>query len=436
MERLMRFESSSLSAIENNIQRNKQVILFLCFLASCSLILFNTPIGPVAKYVAIPALLIILFNYPIFDYLLFPLSFMDNAIGTVVFGRITFLWFYLLLLTLKHIRKKNLYLKVSSFIILAMASMYFLWGYSHFGLLKSIRYMLIIFCSMIISRRHKKNPDLLSLLLFVIYSSAILEAITLSFGLSGMTIEATERVTGIGWTDPNYTSSICLYGLCALINRSFDTTKQKLFQFVGCLLIVFGVFRSGSRSGLLAIGIVLIIRIMMINNMKARYSYVITLAIVVVVTLIFSRSGLVPLSKFNNIVERWKIVINALQSRNFDVATTHRLPLLISYWDFFINQNPIRVLFGGVIVGSESLLSQFGRVSHNVYMDYLLAFGFVGTIIMAYGFLKRTLGYFTLYRQTENRVYLALVEIKLSMLIIGVTLSMLTVEQWWFLAIV
>lgn len=413
----------------------RQKVLFVVYLLSIVITLFFPSLKSLGKYVLLPVSLVLMYRYPIFDFLIPSISIFDNEIGTMLFGKFTILLFYLAALFFKYMFRRKMKLRPMTLLVIVLASVYFMMGIGTYRM-NSIKYVIILLCTGLISYEYDMDEENLGLLLFALYMTAMLQAVTLSFGLTG-TIESAERTTGIGFRDPNYASAICVFGFCGLVNLSVRDGWKKALQLLGCILLILGVFRSGSRSGMLVILAAIVMRLFMIRGASKKVRYLLTLAVVGAIGAYLLGSGLVRIPNADNLLRRWTLTFSAMEAHDYGDATAHRATTAAYYWNYFIRQSPLRVLFGGNVVGSKELIAVgHGYVTHNVYLDYLLAFGFVFSAVFVYAFLKRTLRYYRAYRETDSTVFLSIAEIKVAMLLIGATLAMLQVYQWWFLAII
>jgi hypothetical protein len=119
-------------------------------------------------------------------------------------------------------------------------------------------------------------------------------------------------------------------------------------------------------------------------------------------------------------------------------ATADRTTITESYLNYYARQGIIRQLFGGNIIASPDLLTAVGSssVTHNVYLDYLMAFGAIGGLIMLGFFIFRTIQYFVKYEVTDILEYKAVFLMKISTLMFGITLAFLQVPLWWYVCFI
>ena len=211
----------------NNIPfyKNQENIWFVIFLLSAFILAVIPQTASVLKYSLIPLSIIALYKYDTFDYLIFPLSFLDNTIGTLIFGRLTIMLLYLMLLLCKLylFRLKQLKFRIIELMLIIITTAYYLFAYSEYSN-NSIKLIMIILCGTVIAKRSFSSKDKMRKLVNVIFLSSMLPAITLAFGFLG-NYKTTDRMSGIGFNDPNYSSFLCLMGLCVALN-SFEGGKK------------------------------------------------------------------------------------------------------------------------------------------------------------------------------------------------------------------
>lgn len=103
--------------------------------------------------------------------------------------------------------------------------------------------------------------------------------------------------------------------------------------------------------------------------------------------------------------------IMQLNAGGIDSATTDRSVLWKEHLDFFWNQdNLIRILFGGNYLTDRGMdYSKFSVVSHQVYVDALICFGLVGTVLYIVYIVHQLIRKWKVRRVSdENRLSFAL----------------------------
>lgn len=431
----MNINNLSLKSEDNGGQkiRNASFVLFGLF---CSLILILAYVKPLylpIKYFALPILLLLLCKYDLFDFIIFPLTIYDSVIGMYISNRYSLIWFYLAVLIVKLIytNSKSIKLNKIAFLNICLLILYFsifyLYGYG----MASIKIICIIFCSSLIAMRIRKDALYTKNIAYVIYTSSIINVIALLTGLTG-TIEGVSRQLGLGFTDPNYTSYVCALGLAVVLFMKSDKT----FSIISSILFILAILKTGSRAGFLITCLLILMKIALAKGIIKKVKIIFSMLIISALVFIF----ILPLisNDINNLVSRLVLMWDGFSAHNYGDATAGRSDIAQNYINYFKNQPFIRQLFGGNLVGSQQLLWQVGcnHVTHNTYLDYLLAFGILGSAAFLGTLTVSIITYYKKYRTTGEQSYLVISLIKVISLVFGVSLAFLQVNLWWFVALV
>jgi hypothetical protein len=415
--------------IDEYTSSRKESILIIAFTISAFIAITVPALGAIFKYAVIPIIMLALYKTDSFEFLLFPLCFLDNQIGTYVAGRLTLLWIYLAAMILRWLfSKRKLIIRKDRLLPLVILFSYFIFASFDFGF-NSLKMILVLFFFYQVSEQIQDNPQKLVKLYYVIIFSSLICALGLAFNLLGQGDAI--RSEGIGFSDPNYASFICLIGFCASINYKCKSKIAQIIFILFDLIFVFAIFRSGSRAGLIILVIVILLHIIMGKGITKRLKRL-SLISVISLTAIYIVFTMIDLPFVAGLIERWQYTFDTFQAGNMSRTTANRSDVFATYFSYYQNQNIFKILFGGNIIASSSLLSQSGgMVTHNVYLDYLMAFGAIGSIIMLYYNLKRIWQYYKKYVISGEPAYAAAVEIKLMAMVFGFTLAFATVNMWW-----
>ncbi len=427
-----RYRISNASGINDENRRER--FLIVTFIVSCALVILVPAVGPLIKFSVLPISLIALYRFDSFNYLLFPLTFLDNAMGTFLFGKFTLMLFYIAILLFKLITSGKRMPDLREMAFATVCVLFFVYAYGEYGN-NSIKMIIIILCMMIVGNKIKDDPRRLENLLFTVYTSSLLPALSFTFGLSG-TYKTTDRMAGLGYSDPNYASFICTQGLCALLNTKFKTKIGKVFQYLSVILIFVGIFRSGSRSGLLVAVSILLMKVVFTQGVGKKMR-IIVFSLAVAILILFIISNVIEIPYMEELLWRWERTFSSIESQDYTLATVNRSDIANAYMNHFANQSLLKQAFGFNIPGSPGLVAVAAdQVTHNVYIDFLMAFGVIGTIYIFFQFISRCMWYFRQYKDTSNPNFLTVFEMKLSMAIFGTSLAMLQVYSWWFVFLI
>ncbi len=174
--------------------------------------------------------------------------------------------------------------------------------------------------------------------------------------------------------DPNYFCMYFVMPILICIKRIISKSKLLLFYLAEALLILYSVFQTGSRGGLIGVLVgVFFAVILAIRGAKAKVAFIVTgiLAAVIVTTVIFP---MLP----EDIQERYTIedVVESRGTGRFDT------------WEYAIeytSENPIRLLKGSGLMSTYEIFSYTDRTdsgfAHNQLIQVLFDQGLIGLII-------------------------------------------------------
>ncbi len=181
--------------------------------------------------------------------------------------------------------------------------------------------------------------------------------------------------------DPNYAGfffDICIFAV--LILRPFHRWYVRIPLL---LVLYYFLLATNSMTAVLCNILCLLIYLILCYRKKAL--------IIILVLLIILPLGLMqvehiqPNSSFdvvNNLIIRVHEQIRYLDTGLFDKLTSDRTVIWQDYWNYFQNQNLVHKLFGGNVIVTMIIEDKFPIACHNVYLQGLLTFGFIGAIIV------------------------------------------------------
>jgi len=426
--------------VTDNLNKKFERILLFAFIATLTLAITVPSLSIVGKYVFVPILLIILFKYDSFVFLIFPLTFLENSLGVYLMGKVTIMWFYLFLFVSKLLLQRyEPTLKKDLIVPVIIVTLYFVIAILEYGT-QSIKSILVVILFYKISSEFKNDTNKLKDFNYVILLSSLMAAFCLVFGIKDLSFVETRfenlgviRATGIGFGDPNYTSFIVLLGLCVLINMS----SHKRFFDIGIILLmtmfIIAIFRSGSRAGLISVVIILIMKIATLKGFKNKIQALIGLSMLIALIVVLVKYVFIP-TNLEFLLTRWDETFYSLSMKDYNFTTANRSVIFSDYIGYLGSQDINKMLFGGNIVGSDSIKQiAGGAVTHCTYIDYVLAFGMIGGLIITYYQIRRTRLYYYLYKRTGESEYFTTLMMKVIALTFGISLAMLQVNLWWII---
>lgn len=206
----------------------------------------------------------------------------------------------------------------------------------------------------------------------------------------------------MAFTDPNYAGMFLSIGLyITIFKKDIFSTIFRFFIIVICLIAIFATVSSTAL--LCNIIILLILLLDVLSSYEGIYilltKYLIVFTVIVCI-LFYLQSLHIPL--IDRTFERFIDKINMFSSGSIENATTGRSDVWKEHLNYFWNQNNIfHFLFGGNYLTDRGFdISKFSIVSHQVYIDSLLTFGIVGTIMYVISIIKQL--FIKFIRRTEN----------------------------------
>lgn len=174
--------------------------------------------------------------------------------------------------------------------------------------------------------------------------------------------------------DPNYLS---LYINCAIFFTIILNKIPKFIKVIALCGLYFCLLATCSTTGILVNVLGVMIYFFVARKINMR-----TVIILIVLAFVLYRLYLDAISADIPYISGfvWRMISKFQGGSDMDALTTDRSVLWREHWAFFIDQNPIRILFGGNNISAVSIdTSLFNHLSHEEYLDLLLTYGIFGT---------------------------------------------------------
>lgn len=184
------------------------------------------------------------------------------------------------------------------------------------------------------------------------------------------------------FTDPNYAGFFLSAGLYMALFLKRELSKWIRYSVI-CVSII-SILITISSSALIAnAGIIAILYFSGMGNRKVSVSAVGKVIACIIAGVLLLNWAYDVFPGVERTFSRFAEKIMQLNAGGIDSATTDRSVLWKEHLDFFWNQdNLIRILFGGNYLTDRGMdYSKFSVVSHQVYVDALICFGLVGTVL-------------------------------------------------------
>ena len=355
----------------------KRSALFLLF--ACSFAVFMSPslslfLGPVIAFLAF---YLYLSEYQEFVTALIIVA--NDALGTAFLGKVSFQYLLLALVAISLIRKRRISLSEILFFVTALVLQLELVIVGFMDMRSALFSMIYILAILVLAKDNESVSRFFRGVAITVGLLALHACITggVEFIEYEDYVEIVRKgILGTGIGDPNYSCFLLLIGL---ICTWCDEKMKKKWKFLLTALIIAAMTVTVSISGLLAL--IMTIALFLLVGGKRGKRFTTVLIVFLVVTILISVYISAPkelhVEGIDNYIERVTEKLNALRQGDVNAATTNRASLLSDYIAYIFNQPLFSFLLGG------DTLNPVGKVlPHNIYIDFILQVGVVGTALM------------------------------------------------------
>lgn len=310
----------------------------------------------------------------------------NDALGTILAGKISFQYLLLVLLVFTVITNRNLFLIslkelfIDLSVIFASSQLYFV-GFID---LKAVLFTLLYYYAIKINYRYINNKDVF-IENFTFAMSVICMAIALHGCITGGVVyneyDATQALyirkglLGVGIGDPNFSSMLICFGTIATI---MNPTFHLIYKVIAFIIFIKALIITVSTTGIIAM-ILFFILLALINKKtpkKIRNMLMILFGILFLFAIYNSLPSSIKIPEIDIYIERITSKFNAMLTGQWNEVTTGRSMLADDYWNYISNEGIIRLLFGFNVLNCAA-----SRVPHNTYIDFILQFGILGSTL-------------------------------------------------------
>ncbi|XKE93987.1 hypothetical protein LG326_12515 [Metaplanococcus flavidus] len=249
--------------------------------------------------------------------------------------------------------------------------------------------------------------------------------ITTSVYLNGAWVEISRFLGTFG--DPNYFgffTNIAIFSVLILTNMN------KVKRILILIILYAALIASVSITAILCNGMGLLLYFLLMKGFGKKMVILFASFLSVFFLYQLSLSGKLPiLSNALIRIESMKLGVN---DGAFSNLTSNRTTIWKDHLNYFADQPNFNILFGGNFItdgGFNETL--FSMVSHQVFIDMLLNFGLMGTLIFICFILFKINSHFRGYYKVKHEHFLLLILIKFIWLFYAFGLSMF--PSWTFL---
>ena len=335
----------------------------------------------------------------------------NDALGTVVLGKISFQYLLIPLVLLELLERKKI--SVRSFFLLLLGIVMILQpALTGVATLKSALITLFYVFALLLQQGKYEQRFFIerfmfsfSLIVGLIALHAIItggvvfdEAILGAEDISGLR----RGILGVGSGDPNFSGLLLCAGIACALNSK---TLPRIAAAIAFLLCLGAIVVTMSTTTLIALLIVLFMTALI--NAPPSKAVIRILLLVLAFILLFNLYTALPAEWHTEQIDAYIVRMeekwDALLVGDLDSVTTNRSTITEQYWDYLTNeQSLVKQIFGG------NSINLFEHVPHNTYMDFLLQFGFLGTAFLLIFIFKRLLQAFFLPKDRTRKVIVTL----------------------------
>lgn len=241
-----------------------------------------------------------------------------------------------------------------------------------------------------------------------IFISALQFTVLMLLGKQGGVLYVEDMTTGLnrygvlgaGAGDPNCSGMYLLIGLFIFL---FYCKKMKLYIKIPIVLcFLTAVFYTASVTTFVFLLLIICLYVLLLANSTKKIKIMCGLFTLAMLAFVIMNYFEIDVSQ-NETMARFIEKLTAAESGDLSSATTGRTELWFKYIDYYINQSPIKILFGGNTVQIDGIsLGTTELVSHNTYIDFFIRFGLFGGVFLTGLVVYKVAHAFWVYFKTKT----------------------------------
>ena len=327
---------------------------------------------------------------------LLPIVFVGNdALGTVVAGKISFIWLTAVLIIAEKLRKRESRISISGFglLIFSLAYVFFLifvQNTYYSEIIKTAQFPLFVLYVFEEDRMGRVQWNTFWRLFGI---SCVLVAIhQIVFGgieyaiSSGEVASMRYGIIGTGTGDPNYGGLRLVTGVICV----FYTINRRILKWPMVLILLYAMVNTLSLTTLASLILIICTGVFFEPTASKKVRWVAGIAFVVV--LVWYLAPLIPKeylpSGMDALLFRIDERLTFAQTGNFSAASTRRTSLASGQLEYALRRPTFQFLFGMEPTPAPG----FTLFAHNTYVDWIIHFGIVGFILLIILIIKRFFG--------------------------------------------
>ncbi len=224
--------------------------------------------------------------------------------------------------------------------------------------------------------------------------------------------------------DPNYAGFFFNIAIFAMF--TIHSFKVKFIKYAIVVALYVALFSTISTTAILC-NVIGVIVFFIFNKKKRPY---ITMWIILITMIISLAYASLNISSYAG-VKKFSTVMEQLNEGKYSDATTKRYDIWNRHLEYYIGQPASNILLGGNYLTDYGRDDKFAGVSHQVYIDMLINFGFIGTLFILIFFFRKTYKHLISIRKNFNTRALLLIMISYIWFFYSLGLSMF--PAWMFM---
>ncbi|MGL5416434.1 MAG: hypothetical protein ACRDAU_12290 [Clostridium sp.] len=231
------------------------------------------------------------------------------------------------------------------------------------------------------------------------------------------------RFTG-SFIDPNYLGFFTNLSIILVI----ILIKNKKIKIITLLILYIGLIGTMSITGIVVN--IIFINLILIYKYKMK-GIIINGIILVVIGSVYNyslKNDIYLISDFNHRIES---KFEAISTGDKGGILSERDEIWKMNVNYFENQSDIKKLIGGNFISDYGIDNNFKRVSHQIYIDILINWGYLGLSVFSIFLILKLKSLYKKYMRNKKEIYLVNILILFVWIIYGFSISMF--PGWYFI---
>jgi hypothetical protein len=222
------------------------------------------------------------------------------------------------------------------------------------------------------------------------------------------------------FVDPNHFGFFL--NIAIFLQVSMMIEKKSFFNFLLLIFFYFLLVTTLSITALLTNCFGLVLFFILKKN-KFRVKIIQSLSFLFFMSVFVFLALRLNIESVQNLILRVQVLI--AETDDLVLITSNRSIIWENNVNFFLNQNMVKILFGGNYISDYGRDIVFSTVSHQAILDMLLNFGIIGSGILLITFILNFIKIYNLYKNDPfDSIYLGILMTKIIWILYSFGLSM------------